>query len=71
MARGRGSHRSAATGRYVTARTAARSPKTTVTEAHRSNRSSGTAHRSAITGCYVTAKTAARHPNITVTENGH
>lgn len=71
MARSRGgSHRSARTGRFVTARTAARSKRTTVTEARRRNRSSGTAHRSAVTGRYVTARTAARHPSTTVTENG-
>lgn len=65
----RGTHRSAVTGRYVPAGTAARHPRTTVTE-HGRNRSSGTHHRSAITGHYVTAATAARHPNTTVTERG-
>jgi hypothetical protein len=69
QARG-GSHRSARTGRFVTARTAARNPRGTVTEARGANRSSATAHRSAVTGHYVTARTAARHPNTTVTENG-
>lgn len=68
MAKGvRGHHRSAVTGRYVKASTAARNPKTTVTE-RGSNRSSGTHHRSAITGKFVKASTAARHPNTTVTE---
>jgi hypothetical protein len=64
-----GSHRSARTGRYVTAATAARHPRTTVTE-RGGNRSSGTHSRSAITGRYVTAATAARHQNTTVTERG-
>ena len=45
----KGHHRSATTGRYVKASTAARNPKTTVTE-RGANRSSGTHHRSAITG---------------------
>ena len=62
-------HRSAITGRYVTSGTAARSPRTTVTESGRNN-SSGTHHRSAITGRYVTPSTAARHPDTTVTEQG-
>ena len=65
----KGHHRSAATGRYVTASTAARNPKTTVTE-RGANRSSGTHHRSAITGKFVKGSTAARHPNTTVTERG-
>lgn len=65
----RRAHRSAISGRYVTAATAARHPRTTVTE-HGRNRSSGTHHRSAITGQYVTSATAARRPNTTVTERG-
>ena len=40
----KGHHRSATTGRYVKASTAARNPKTTVTE-RGANRSSGTHHR--------------------------
>lgn len=59
--------RSAATGRFVPARTAARSPRTTVTEST-SGRGGGPHSRSAITGRYVTPQTAARHPNTTVTE---
>ena len=51
------------------ASTAARNPKTTVTE-RGANRSSGTHHRSAITGKFVKGSTAARHPNTTVTERG-
>jgi hypothetical protein len=65
----KGHHRSAATGRYVKAFTAARNPKTTVTE-RGANHSSGTHHRSAITGKFVKGSTAARHPNTTVTERG-
>lgn len=61
--------RSAITGRYVTPATAARRPRTTVTNAAGGNRATSTAHRSAITGRYVTASTAARHPRTTVTEN--
>lgn len=65
----KGHHRSAVTGRYVKASTAARNPKTTVTE-RGANNSSGTHHRSAITGKFVKPSTAARHPNTTVTERG-
>lgn len=64
-----GTHRSAITGRYVSGATAARHPRTTVTERSSSNGSSGTAHRSAISGRYVTSATASRHPRTTVTEN--
>ncbi len=60
--------RSAATGRFVTARTAARSPRTTVTESTRGRGTGGSRSRSAITGRYVTPQTAARDPNTTVTE---
>lgn len=62
--------RSAITGRYVKATTAARHPRTTVTSPAGGSRATGTAHRSAITGQYVTTATAARHPRTTVTENG-
>jgi hypothetical protein len=65
----RGNHRSAITGRYVSRATAARHPRTTVTESS-GNRSAGTHHRSATTGRYVSAATAARHPRTTVTETG-
>lgn len=65
-----GHARSAISGRYVTAATAARHPRTTVTNASGASRATGTAHRSAITGHYVTAATAARHPRTTVTEKG-
>jgi hypothetical protein len=67
MAKGHG--RSAVTGRYVTASTTRRNPRTTVTE-RGANHGSGTHHRSAITGRYVTAATAARQPNTTVAERG-
>ncbi|OXR40241.1 hypothetical protein B7C42_07666 [Nocardia cerradoensis] len=62
-------YRSARTGRYVSKATAARHPRTTVTESG-SNRSNGVHHRSAISGRYVTGATAARHPSTTVTERG-
>ncbi|MGH3616164.1 MAG: hypothetical protein ACRDRK_26945 [Pseudonocardia sp.] len=65
-----GSARSAITGRYVTPATAARHPRTTVTNAPGASAATGTAHRSAITGRYVTPATASRHPRTTVTENG-
>jgi len=66
---GSGSARSAISGQYVNKGTAARNPRTTVTE-HGGNHSAGTHHRSAITGQYVTESTARRHPNTTVTERG-
>jgi len=62
-------NRSAITGRYVTSATAARHPRTTVTESSR-GRGGSKAHRSAITGRYVTGVTACRHPRTTITENG-
>lgn len=65
----KGHHRSAVSGKFVKGSTAARNPKTTVTE-RGGNHSSGTHHRSAITGKFVTGSTAARHPNTTVTERG-
>lgn len=70
MARDSGSvSRSAGTGRFVKASTAARSPRTTTTE--RVGGAGGNkAYRSAITGKYVTEATARRHPGTTVTENG-
>jgi hypothetical protein len=63
------SSRSAITGRYVNPATAARHPRTTVTESG-GNNSSGTHHRSAVTGRFVTPATAARRPRTTVTEKG-
>lgn len=70
MARSGSASRSARTGRYVSKTTAARHPRTTVTESKSSGKSGGKAHRSAITGRYVTEGTARRHPATTVTENG-
>lgn len=61
-------HRSAATGRYVTGSAAATHPRTTVTESG-PGRGSTTVHRSAITGRYVAASAAARNPRTTLTEN--
>lgn len=69
MARSSGRSRSAITGRYVKPATAARHPRTTVTESG-SNKGSGTHHRSAISGRYVTESTVKRSPGTTVTENG-
>jgi hypothetical protein len=66
----KGYARSAITGRYVTAATAARHSNTTVVYQTTSNGSTGTHHRSAATGRYVTAATAARHPRTTITERG-
>jgi hypothetical protein len=65
----KGHHRSAISGRYISAAAAARHPRTSVTESG-SNRDSGTHHRSAITGKYISASAAARHPKTSVTENG-
>jgi hypothetical protein len=64
-----GTARSAITGRYVTPATAARHPRTTVTNAPGASHATHTAHRSAITGRYVAPATAARHPRTTVTEH--
>ena len=61
--------RSAKTGRYDSKATAARHPRTTVTEST-SSKGGGKAYRSAISGRYVTKGTAQRHPGTTVTENG-
>lgn len=70
MGKSSGGHaRSAVTGKYVSKATAARSPRTTVTESG-SNKGSGAHHRSAITGHFVTEATAKSHPETTVTENG-
>jgi hypothetical protein len=64
-----GHARSAVTGKYASKATAARSPRTTVTESG-GNKGSGTHYRSAITGHYVTEATAKRHPDTTVAEKG-
>jgi hypothetical protein len=71
MARGSSSgsrSRSASTGRFVTARSAARKPRGTVTESTSGRGGGGPHARSAITGRYVTPQFAARHPGTTVTE---
>lgn len=60
--------RSAITGRFVTRGTAARHPRTTVTQSSASSKASG--YRSAITGRFVTKGTAARHPESTIHEGG-
>ncbi|GAB1692954.1 hypothetical protein [Krasilnikovia sp. M28-CT-15] len=61
--------RSAGTGRFVSSRTAARSPRTTTTErVGRGTSNSQTVNRSASTGRFVTAATAARHPGTTITQ---
>ena len=54
------------TGRFVSTRTAARSPRSTTTErVGRSTGNSQTVNRSASTGRFVTA---ARHPGTTITQ---
>jgi hypothetical protein len=71
MARGgsRSVSRSSGTGRFVSSRTAARSPRTTTTErVGRGTSSTRTVNRSAGTGRFVTAATAARHPGTTITQ---
>jgi hypothetical protein len=60
-------HRSAGSGRFVKASTAARHPKTTVTQ---SPGGKAKGHRSAITGHFVKESTAKRHPNTTISEGG-
>ncbi|MGK8503178.1 hypothetical protein [Nocardia asiatica] len=63
------SYRSAETGEYVSEKTAAENPKTTLGEDephHGDNRRD----RSAITGHFVKPDTSRRHPDTTVTENG-
>ena len=57
--------RSASSGRFVTARTVVRSPRTTVTQTVPS-RASG--YRSAITGRFISPAAAARHPNTSIAE---
>ncbi|GAB48793.1 hypothetical protein [Mobilicoccus pelagius] len=59
--------RSAKSGRFVTALTARRNPRTTITM---SNGSKSSGYRSSITGRYVTKATAARHPETTIHEGG-
>lgn len=58
-------NRSASSGRFVTARASARSPRTTVRQSVPS-KSSG--YRSAITGRYISAAAAARWPGSSIAE---
>lgn len=62
---GRSVTRSASTGRFVTARAASRSPRTTVTQTVPSD---ANGYRSAITGRFISAAAAARHPNTSIAE---
>jgi len=57
--------KSARTGRFVSKRTAARHPDTTVNQTVAGG---SRGHRSAISGRFVTAATAKRHPNKTIRE---
>lgn len=59
--------RSARSGRFVTNKTAAKNPRTTVTT---SNGSKANGYRSAITGRFVKQSTARRHPDTTIHEGG-
>lgn len=59
--------RSARTGRFVTNKTAAKNPRTTVTI---SNGSKANGHRSTITGRFVKQSTAQRHPDTTIHQGG-
>ncbi|GLZ50219.1 hypothetical protein Acsp06_64040 [Actinomycetospora sp. NBRC 106375] len=63
--------RSAKSGRYVSASTGAKLPRTTVRESSGKNRSKTTVYRSAVTGRFVTRSTAQRNPSRTVSERGH
>ncbi len=62
---GRSVSRSASTGRFVSSRTVARSPQTTVTQTVPSR---ATGYRSAISGRFITPATAAQHPNTSIAE---
>ncbi len=57
--------RSAKTGRFVSPRTAARNPKTTVNQTVPSK---AAGHRSAITGRFISPAAAARNPNTSIEE---
>lgn len=63
---GKSVNRSAGTGRFVRASTAARHPGSTVRQSVPSH-STGQ-YRSAVTGRYITKATAARHPGKSVHE---
>lgn len=62
---GRSVSRSASTGRFVSARTASRSPRTTVKQ---SVPSRAVGYRSAVSGRFISKAAAARHPNTSIAE---
>ncbi|OJW61552.1 MAG: hypothetical protein BGO57_12680 [Sphingomonadales bacterium 63-6] len=64
-----GSHRSAISGRYVTAKHGKASPHTTVRESAGPSGSSGPHYRSAISGRYVTTAHGKASPHTTIKEN--
>lgn len=70
MSKGRsgGSHRSAISGRYVTASHGRASPHTSVRESAGASGTSGGHYRSAISGRYVTTAHGKASPNTTVKE---
>ena len=68
-AKGGGSHRSAISGRFVTAKHGKASPSTTVHESRSSGGSSGAHYRSAISGRYVTSAHGKASPRTTVRED--
>jgi len=66
----RTAHRSARTGRFVTARAVRRSGGTTTTERiGGGTRNSRMVNRSASTGRFVKKATAERHPNTTIRQS--
>lgn len=62
---GRSISRSASTGRFVSSRSAARSPRSTVTQ---SVPSRAVGYRSAISGRFISKAAAARHPSTSIAE---
>lgn len=61
--------RSASTGRFVSRRTARRSPRTTSTErVGRGMSNKTTVNRSTVTGKFVKPSTAKRHPDTTIAQ---
>jgi hypothetical protein len=62
------SHRSAASGRFVTKGAASRHPATTVTESRGGGSTHGS-HRSAVTGKFVEEGYAKRHPTTTLKDS--
>lgn len=61
-------HRSAITGRYLSAAAAARHPRTSVREGNTKSSGNRTVNRSAISGRFVKEATVKRHPKTTLTE---